>query len=150
MIYEAKTFEEYLNQIPEERREPLVKLTEIVEKNLPDGFQKVYSNSYVQFNVPLSLYPDGYHANKGPLPFIGIASQKNFIGFYHLGIYAFEEIAKWFGDEYPKYSKRKLDMGKSCVRLKSMSHIPYELIGELCKKITPKMWIEKYEKTIKK
>lgn len=150
MIYDAKTFKEYLNMIPEDRREPLLKLVEVVEKNLPVGFEKNYADSFVQFNVPISLYPDGYHVNKGPLPFIGIASQKNFIGFYHLGIYAFEEISKWFSEEYPKYSDRKLDMGKSCIRLKNMNHIPYDLIGELCRKITPQMWIEKYEATIKK
>lgn len=151
MIYDAKTLEEYLAQIPEDRKNAIMKLRDVVAENLPEGFKERYSDSFIQFVVPHEIYPAGYHVNpKEPLPFIGIASQKNFIGFYHMGIYAFEDISKWFADEYPKHVTTKLDMGKSCIRFKKMDQIPYKLIAELCKKITVHMWIEKYENSWKK
>ena len=101
--------------------------------------------------VPHSKYSDGYHCDpKLPLPFINIASQKNFIAFYHMGIYSDPELLKWFIDEYPKYVKTKLDMGKSCVRFKKMDQIPYKLLGELVSKMTPDDWIDKYESSIRK
>lgn len=151
MIYDAKTLEEYLAQLPEDRKYPIMKLRDIVAENIPKGFEKRYSDSFLQFVVPHEIYPAGYHVNpKEPLPFIGIASQKHFIGFYHMGIYAYEDILKWFVEEYPKYVTTKLDMGKSCIRFKKMDQIPYKLIAELSKKITVDMWIEKYESSIKK
>ena len=101
--------------------------------------------------VPQSIYPDGYHCNpKLPLPFINLASQKNFIALYHSGIYASKELYNWFLAAYPKHCKRKIDMGKSCIRFKNINDIPYDLIGELCAKITVAQWIEQYEKNIKK
>ncbi len=101
--------------------------------------------------VPHSLYPAGYHVQPElPLPFINLASQKNFIALYHSGIYADPALMNWFKNEYPIHCKRKLDMGKSCVRFKSMDDIPYELIAELCTKMTPTEWISLYEKNIKK
>lgn len=151
MIYDAKTFEEYLLQLPEDRKYPFMKLRDIVAENIPEGFEKRYSDSFLQFVVPHEIYPAGYHVNpKEPLPFIGIASQKHFIGFYHMGIYAYDDILKWFVEEYPKHVTTKLDMGKSCIRFKKMDQIPYKLIAELCKKITVDMWVEKYEGSRKK
>lgn len=150
MIYDAKTLEEYLAQIPEDRKNAIMKLRDVLAENIPGGFEERYSDSFLQFVVPHKIYPAGYHVNpKEPLPFIGIASQKNFIGFYHMAIYAFEDILKWFVDEYPKHVNTKLDMGKSCIRFKKIDQIPYELIAELCQKITVHMWIEKYENIIK-
>jgi hypothetical protein len=151
MRYDAETLEEYLAQLPEDRKYPVMKLRDVVASNIPEGFKERYSDSFIQFIVPHEIYPAGYHVNpKEPLPFIGIASQKHFIGFYHLGIYAFEDISKWFVTEYPKYVSTRLDMGKSCIRFKNMNQIPYELIAELCQKITVDMWIEKYESSRKK
>ena len=105
----------------------------------------------IGYYVPHSLYPNGYHVNPElPLPFINIASQKNFVALYHMGLYNDEKLLNWFKTEYPKYVKTKLDMGKSCIRFKKIETIPYQLIGELVSKITPKMWIERYEQAIKK
>ena len=99
--------------------------------------------------VPHSKYPAGYHCDpKIPLPFLGIASQKNFIAIYHMGIYADPKLLKWFTDEYAKAGVGKLDMGKSCVRFKNLDKIPYKLIGELAAKMTPDEWIAMYEKNL--
>ena len=101
--------------------------------------------------VPHSVYPDGYYCDpKTPLPFMSVASQKNFIAVYHMGVYAHKELYDWFVNEYPKYSNRKLDMGKSCIRFKKIDEIPYKLIGELASKMTTEKWIKIYETAIKK
>jgi len=119
--------------------------------NLPKGFQEQISYGMLGWVIPHSKYPDGYHCDpKLPLPFINLASQKNFVALYHSGIYASPKLYDWFVGEYPKHCKRKLDMGKSCIRFKSMNDIPYELIGELSTKMTVDEWIGLYEKNIKK
>lgn len=147
----ALSAEEYLSQIPEERQDIFKKLSDTIHTNLPEGFTFGMGYGMPGWGVPLDLYPAGYHCSPGtPLPFISIASQKNFIALYHMGMYAQPELLEWFTSEYPKYSKRKLDMGKSCVRFKKMDDIPMELIAELCKKITVQNWIECYEKNFKK
>ncbi len=147
----AKTVEEYLNNLPEERIVPMTELRNAVLKNIPKGFSEGMGYGMLGYVVPHSLYPSGYHCDsKQPLPFASIASQKNFIAFYHMGIYANPELLKWFVDEYPKHCKTKLDMGKSCIRFKKMDQIPYKLIGELMSKMTVKDWINLYEKNLKR
>lgn len=149
MQYEVANLEEYLTSIPVERKEAVEKLIKILADKLPTGFELQLSYGHLGFVVPHSLYPNGYHCDpKSPLPFINIASQKNFIALYHMGIYMDDKLLNWFVDEYPKYSKRKLDMGKSCIRFKKVEDIPFELIGELAQKITPQQWIENYEKVL--
>ena len=151
MQYKAASPEEYLEQIPEERQAAFSKLRQTIVKNLPKGFQEGISYGMIGYVVPHSLYPAGYHCDpKLPLPFLSIASQKNFIAFYHMGIYAKKELLDWFVAEYPNHCKTKLDMGKSCVRFKKMYDIPYDLIAELCSKMTPQEWIDLYEKAIKR
>ncbi|RDK88342.1 DUF1801 domain-containing protein [Marinirhabdus gelatinilytica] len=151
MQYQAETVDDYIDQIPEERQGPVQKFREIFQKNLPAGFEEGILYKMIGFYVPHSLYPDGYHCNpKDPLPFVNIASQKNFIALYHSGIYAKKELYDWFVAEYPKHCKYKLDMGKSCVRFKKIDDIPYQLIEELAGKMTPQEWIEIYETAIKK
>lgn len=151
MQYKANTPEEYINQIPEERKAPMNKLREVIENNLPKGFKEGVGYGMIGFDVPHEIYPPGYHCDpKTPLPFIGIASQKNFIALYHMGIYADPKLLKWFQDEYPKHVKTKLDMGKSCIRFKKPEQIPFELIGELATKMTCQEWIELYEKNYKR
>jgi hypothetical protein len=150
MNYKADSPENYIKQLPEERQAPVSKLRSIVANNLPKGFEEQMSYGMLGFVVPHSIYPDGYHCDtKLPLPFINIASQKNFVALYHSGIYADPKLHNWFVGEYPKYVKTKLDMGKSCIRFKKMNSIPYELIGELCAKMTVNDWITIYEKNIK-
>lgn len=151
MKSEAKTVIEYLSTMPEERIEPMDKLYKAIKKNIPKGFAEGISYGMLGWSIPHSLYPAGYHCNpEQPLPFMNIASQKNFIAVYHMGIYSDAELLKWFTDEYPKHCRRKLDMGKSCIRFKHMDDIPYGLMGELASKITPREWIAIYEKALKR
>ena len=146
MKIEAQSVQEYLENIPEERKEPIEKLRKIISENLPIGFEEQLSYGMIGYVVPKNIYPKGYHCNPElPLPFLSIASQKNSINLYHMGIYADEKLLNWFQEEFPKYSKKKLDMGKSCMRFKKPEDIPYGLIGKLSRKMTPQDWIEKYE-----
>ena len=151
MQYEAASPDDYISQLPEERKEPLTKLRKVINANLPEGFEEGMNYNLIGYYVPHSVYPDGYHCDpKLPLPFMNLASQKNFVAVYHMGVYAKKELLDWFTSEYPKYSNRKLDMGKSCIRFKKMDDIPYKLIGELAAKMSAKEWIEVYETAVKK
>ena len=137
MTYEANTPEECVAQIPEERKPIISKLRKIIKDNLPKGFEEGVNYKMLGYYVPHSIYPEGYHCDpKLPLPFMNLASQKNSINLYHSGVYAKKELYDWFVAEYPKRSKRKLDMGKSCIRFKKTDDIPYDLIAELCRKLT--------------
>ncbi len=150
MTIEAKTPDEYIEKLPEERKEVVSILRETIKNNLPEGFEECINYKMIGFVVPHSLYPKGYHVDPNlPLPFINIASQKNFIALYHSGIYASPKLHDWFVAEYPKYMKTKLDMGKSCIRFKNTNTIPYDLIAGLCQKMTPQEWIALYEQNTK-
>lgn len=151
MTSDAKTPEEYISALPQERKDAISKLRKVITENLPKGFKETIGYGMLAYVIPHSLYPDGYHCDpKTPLPFMSVASQKNFIAVYHMGIYAHKEVLDWFTNEYPKHCSRKLDMGKSCIRFKKIEEIPYKLIGELASKMTPSAWIDIYEKVIKK
>ena len=151
MHYKSNTPNEYVNQLPEDRREPINKLRITIRNNLPEGFEEGIGYGMIAYYVPHTIYPKGYHCDpKLPLPFINIASQKNFVAVYHMGIYAKKELLDWFVSEYPKHCSLKLDMGKSCIRFKKSDQIPYKLIGELCNKMTVDEWIGIYESAIKK
>lgn len=145
------TPESFLESLPDERKKPVNELRSCILKNLPKGFTETISYGMLAYVVPHSIYPAGYHCDpKQPLPFLNIASQKNFIAFYHMGLYADKDLLNWFTTEYPKHSKTKLDMGKSCIRFKKPEQIPFQLIGELVSKTSAEDWISLYEKTIKK
>ena len=147
----GRTVNEILNNLHADRAEPFNKLHDVIVKNLPKGFEAAISYGGLGYVVPHKLYPEGYHCKPTePLPFAGLASQKNSINFYHMGIYADPKLLKWFSAEYSKHSKQKLDMGKSCIRFKKMDEIPYKLIGELMKKMSVKEWIAIYENKFKK
>lgn len=151
MKYKAATPEEYIEQLPEPRKELIQKLRTVILKNLPEGFEEGISYGMIGYYVPHSIYPNGYHCTPElPLPFMNIASQKNSVNIYHSGIYADKKLYEWFVKEYSKYTKRKLDMGKSCIRFKKLDEIPYKLIGELSAKCSVEEWIAMYEKNIKK
>ena len=142
---------DYINLLESDRKKTITQLINVIEQNIPKGFEKVMNYGMPSFVIPHSIYPKGYHVTPDlPLPFIGIASQKNHIGFYHMGLYADSKLLDWFISEYPKYCKLKLDMGKSCIRFKNISEIPYELIGILSSEMTVKDWIDIYEKNIKR
>lgn len=147
----GKTVEEILINLPPDRILPFNKLHEVIIRNLPKGFEAAISYGGLGYVVPHSLYPSGYHCKpEEPLPFAGIASQKQSINLYHMGIYADPGLMNWFVDEYTRQCKRKPDMGKSCIRFKKMDEIPFRLIGELMKKMSVQNWIKMYEKNLKR
>ena len=151
MRSEAKTPDEYLAEVPNDRKEAMSRLRATIKENLPPGFKEVMSYGMLGYVVPHELYPAGYHCTPElPLPFMNLASQKNFIAVYHAGIYADPNLLNWFVEEYPKYVSTKLDMGKSCIRFKNVKNIPYDLIGELSTKMTVENWIETYESQVKR
>lgn len=151
MQSEASTVKEYLESLPSERKQAMTLLRKAILHSLPKGFAETMSYGMIGYVVPHSLYPSGYHCDpKLPLPFLAIASQKNFIAVYHMGMYADPKLLKWFTGEYAKRSKTKLDMGKSCIRFKKPEQIPFDLIGELAGKVAPGDWIALYESEIKR
>jgi hypothetical protein len=151
MQSKAATVKEYVDSLPEDRKKAISELRKAINKNIPKGFKEEMSYGMIGYVIPHSIYPKGYHCNpKLPLPFMNIASQKNFIAVYHMGIYADKKLLDWFTAAYSKHAKTKLDMGKSCMRFKKAEDIPYALFGELAAKMTPADWISTYEKMLKR
>jgi len=151
MQSKAAIVNDYIAELPEDRKKAMAQLRKVVKKNLPKGFKESMGYGMMGYAVPHSKYPAGYHCKpEDPLPFMGIASQKNFIAVYHMGIYADPKLLKWFTEAHAKASPKKLDMGKSCIRYKKTEDIPYDLIGELASKMTPDDWIALYEKNLKR
>lgn len=150
MQSKATSPQEYIDSLPEERKKAMTELRKVIKKNIDKNFSEGMGYGMMGYSVPHKIYPAGYHCDpKQPLPFMGLASQKNFIAVYHMGIYANKKLMDWFVKEFPKHSKAKLDMGKSCIRFKKMDDIPYKLIGDLAAKISAKEWISLYEKAFK-
>ncbi|MBP7157004.1 MAG: DUF1801 domain-containing protein [Flavobacteriales bacterium] len=151
MQYTADSPSAYIEMIPEDRRESMKKLRSTIKKNLPKGFEETMSYGMIGYVVPHKLYPNGYHCDpKIPLPFMSIASQKNFVAVYHMGIYADPKLLAWFTKTYAERISTKLDMGKSCIRFKKPELIPFELIGELAGKMTVDAWVNMYESALKR
>ena len=151
MQSEAKSPKEYMESLPEERKAAMEQLRKVFSENLPKGFEETMSYGMLGWVVPHSIYPKGYHCNpKTALPFLSVASQKNFIAVYHMGVYSDPKLLEWFTSEYPKHVKTKLDMGKSCIRFKKPDQIPFELLGELAQKVTVEDWISTYESILSK
>jgi uncharacterized protein YdhG (YjbR/CyaY superfamily) len=150
MTSKAQSVEEYMNELPEDRRLAMQHLRDHIKKNASSEFSERMSYGMIGYVIPHEIYPDGYHCDpKLPLPFMNIASQKNFIAFYHMGLYADKNLFDWFVAEYPKVCKSKLDMGKSCVRFKKIDDIPFDLMGKLVSKMSAQQWIACYEKLYK-
>ncbi len=144
-----KTVPEYIDSLPPDRKPIISAIRKIIRKNLPKGFQEVMSYGMIGYVVPHKLYPSGYHTNTTlPLPFINVASQKNHIAVYHMGLYQ-GPLLDWFQGKWQSASTKKLDMGKACIRFKKPEDVPLGLIGELATKLTPQQWIEIYEKVRK-
>ena len=142
----AITVEDYLKEVPPERQAHFNQLRDVILANLPEGYVEQMGYGMIAYVVPHELYPAGYHCNPElPLPFVNIASQKNFIALYHMGIYSSPKILDWFVAEYPNHCKLKLDMGKSCIRFKKAEQIPFDLIAELMQKVTVADCISIYE-----
>lgn len=151
MQYKADSPEAYIENIPEDRQAVIAAMRDEINRNIPAGFEEVMGYGHFGWVVPYHVYPPGYHCPpKQPLPFLGIASQKNYIALHHMGVYADPNLLAWFQAEWPKHTDRKLDMGKSCIRFKKPEHVTVSLLGELVSKMTPAEWIEVYETTMKR
>ena len=151
MKIEANSPSDYIKKLPQERVSAMTKLQKVIKENLPKGFEETINYGMIGYVVPHRIYPDGYHCDPNlPLPFMNLASQKNYIAVYHMGIYADKDMNEWFIGEFKNRTGKKPDMGKSCIRLKDLENIPYELIGELASKISVAEWVSTYESTIKR
>nr|WP_320024205.1 DUF1801 domain-containing protein [uncultured Acetobacterium sp.] len=151
MRYDVNTVAEYIEALPEARRTIIERFRKVILTNLPDGYAEQILYGMISYVVPLSRYPKGYHVKKNePLPFLSLASQKNHIALYHMGLYGNQALLEWFADEYAKRVPTKLDMAKSCIRFKNLDQIPFDLIAELCQKITVDEYINFYEQAVKR
>lgn len=151
MNYEVESIEAYFSSLPDKRKEAVERLHQVIVDHLPDGFVVGVLGGMIHYYVPLTTYPNGYHCTPGePLPFLALASQKVHIALYHMGIYMDKELNDWFVEKYQEQVPTKLDMGKSCVRMKNPVNIPYELIGDLVTKMSMERYIELYEKNHRK
>ena len=148
---EERNIKNYIDNLPQDRKDALIKIRQTIKENLPEGFEEQMAYGMPSVVVPHSIYPEGYHCKPSQaLPFISFASQKNYITFSHMGLYADSELMNWFKAEFDNYIPTKPDIGKSCIRFRKPEQIPYELIAELVSKITPQQWVELYEQSFKK
>ncbi len=145
MQSKAKSVAAYLAELPEDRRAALEAVRSVILKNLPKGYQEGMQYGMIGYFVPHSVYPSGYHCDpKQPLPFAGLASQKNHMALYLMCVYADPEYETWFRKAW-KATGKKLDMGKSCVRFKRIDNVPLPVIGQAVKRVPVKRFIEFYE-----
>jgi len=148
MQSKATTVDAYLAELPEERREAISAIRGVILKNLPRGYEEGMQWGMIGYYVPHSLYPAGYHCQpEEPLPVASLASQKNHMAFYGLGLYINEAQARWFVEEWKKAGK-KLDMGKSCVRFKTLDDVAVDVIGRAIKRLPVEQYIEQYERQL--
>jgi hypothetical protein len=151
MQYKASSVEEYLEVIPDERKDKLNQLRKVILTNLPKGFEEDFEYGMISYVVPLSRYEKGYHAKANtPLPFVSLASQKHTINLYHSGIYADERLFTWFNQRYQELFSKKPDMGKSCIRFKEVNDLVLKIVGELLQKMTVDEYIKLYEERLEK
>jgi hypothetical protein len=135
-----------MESLPPERKTVMEKLRAVILDNLGPEFAEQMSSGMINYVIPLSVYPAGYHVRNGePLPFLAIASQKHHIAFYHMGLYGDVALREWFEQEYQSRMPTKLDMDKSCIRFRNLSTIPYDLMGLLAGKMTAAEYIAQYE-----
>ena len=146
MHSDAGTAEEYMMQLPPDRREIMEKLRAKVHEHLPAGLEERMLYGMICYVIPHSLYPKGYHVDpKLPVTMMAIASQKNHIALYHMGLYTFPDVYLWFMEAYEKDIGKKPDVGKSCIRVRPAANIPFDLLGQLCGKVTVEDYLRVYE-----
>jgi len=144
------TVQDYISSLPPERQEVISKLRKVINDHIPDWYVECINYGVIGRVVPHSIFPDGYHCDTSlPLPFLNLASQKNYIALYHMGIYSDPELIDWFVSAYNELDLPKLDMGKSCIRFKKFDKIPYDLIWELVSKMPVKQRVTIYEESRK-
>jgi hypothetical protein len=152
MQSKATTVAAYLKSLPEDRRQAVAAVRKEILANLDSGYEEGMQYGMIGYYVPHRLFPAGYHCDpKQPLPFAGLAAQKNHLALYMMGLYLDESgeppEARWFREAWAKTGK-KLDMGKSCVRFKRVEDVPLEVIGEAIRRIPARLYIERYEKIL--
>ncbi len=149
MRSKAATVEAYLAELPPDRREALSAIRRVILDNLDEGFEEGMGYGMISYHVPHRLYPDGYHCDpKMPLPYAGLASQKQYISVYLMSAYmdgTGEE--RWFRQAWAK-SGKKLDMGKCCVRFKRLEDAALDVIGEAIRRVPMKKHIARYEQLL--
>jgi len=146
----AKTVEQYLADLPPERREAIDAVRKVILKNLPDGFEETMQYGMISYVVPFKLFPAGYHCDPNqPLCFASLASQKNHMAIYLMTIYGHKDTENWFVKAY-KATGKKLDMGKSCVRFKKLEDLPLDVIGQAIARVPVDKYIAAYEESRKK
>jgi hypothetical protein len=146
MQSKAKSVSQYLAELPADRRKAIEQVRVVIRKHLPKGYEEIMQYGMIGYAVPLSIYPPGYHCAKDtPLPFISLASQKNFMALYLFCLYMNKKDQAWFKKEY-KASGKKLDMGKSCIRFKKPEDLALDVIGKAIARMPVKKHIEIYEK----
>ena len=146
MQSKAKTVKEYFSELPDGRRESLIKVRDVILQNLPKGYEETMNWGMITYQIPLKTYPSTY--NKQPLMYAALASQKNHMAVYLTSIYSDEETKETFVREY-KATGKKLDMGKSCVRFKKLENLPLELIGKAIASMNVQQMIEMMERVHK-
>jgi uncharacterized protein YdhG (YjbR/CyaY superfamily) len=145
MQSQAQTVTDYLNELPDDRREAISKLRAVVRKNLPKGLEECMAYGMIGYVVPHKLYPAGYHCDpKQPLPFANLASQKNYMALYLMTAYFQDSVAKVLRDGFQAAGK-KLDMGKSCIRFRKIEDLPLDVVAKAVSMVSVKDYIGIYE-----
>lgn len=146
----AKTVQEYLDSLPEDRRAAIQAVRKVILKSLPTGYEELMQYGMISYAVPLSLYPAGYHCRKNePLMYAALASQKNHMAVYLCNVYGDKETEQWFRKEY-NASGKKLDMGKSCVRFRRVENLALDVIGKAIARTPVKNYIQRCEEILKR
>jgi uncharacterized protein YdhG (YjbR/CyaY superfamily) len=141
MTSNAKTVEEYLAALPEDRREAIGQLRAVILQSLPQGYEETMQYGHIAYVVPHKLYPAGYHCNPAdPLPYASLASQKSHMALYLMTVYGQPALAEWLREQYAARGL-KLDMGKSCIRFKKLQQVPLDVIGEIIAKVPVEAYI---------
>ena len=154
MTSDAKTVEAYIASLNEDRKPVIVKIDRIITDNLDGAYSRNMQYGMISYTIPHSIYPGGYHCKPSDeVPFISVASQKNHVSIYHMGLYTDSGLLQWLKDTFTE-SNVKLDLGKCCIRFKKIDQMPYEIITKLVKKSSTDEYVSYYRsvdrRTIKK
>jgi hypothetical protein len=141
----AATVSEYLKSLPEDRRKELSKVRSVIKKHIPKGYKETLQYGMISYVVPLSLYPAGYLNKKDvPLPFVSLAAQKSHLALYLMNVSGDPKLERWFRGAWAK-TKKKLDMGKACVRFEVADDLALEVVGEVIARTPVAAYVERYE-----
>jgi uncharacterized protein YdhG (YjbR/CyaY superfamily) len=148
MTSKAATVDEYLAELPEDRRQAISAVRQVILDNLPQGYEEQMQYGMIGYVVPKSIYPKGYHCNpKEPMPYAGLGSQKQHMSLYVCSIYGHPDVDAWFRSAYAA-SGKKMDMGKGCVRFKKLDDLPLDVVGQLIARVSVEECIARYEEVV--